>query len=179
LHSPVRHFPACNPRMERESLGHSSGFAPRDYSRRTLRRERALRTGSGPTPSTSSNLLGESHSSQATSCRTISSSHDATALTPQDRRRPPNNDDPAADRLSARGQGQRSHRIRATPFLVSSAGQRARTVLRCGPSEFRVSSAGSTTRPLSLGYTGTRRTRPPQSLVMSSMSEVSKTTGRC
>ena len=51
--SPVRSSPACDPRMEREPLGLSPGFAPRGYPRRTPRRGRSLRTGPGTTPSTS------------------------------------------------------------------------------------------------------------------------------
>jgi hypothetical protein len=50
----------------------SPGFAPRDYSQRTLGRRQALYTGPSPTPSTSSSLLGENHSTQTTSCRTPS-----------------------------------------------------------------------------------------------------------
>ena len=53
--SPVRPSPACNPRMEQESLGISPGFAPRSHPRRTPGRGRSTRTGPGITPLTSIN----------------------------------------------------------------------------------------------------------------------------
>ena len=53
--SPVRPSPACNPRMEREPLGISPGFAPRSHLRHTPGRGRSTRTGPGITPLTSIN----------------------------------------------------------------------------------------------------------------------------
>ena len=44
------------PRVEREPLGLSPGFAPRSHPQRTPGRGRSLRTGPGATPSTSANL---------------------------------------------------------------------------------------------------------------------------
>jgi hypothetical protein len=74
-HSPVRSSPAGNPRMGRGPWALTSGFAPRGYPRRTLRRGQALHTGLGPPFDISrdqSSLPGGIHSSQATSGRNSS-----------------------------------------------------------------------------------------------------------
>ena len=69
--SPVRSFPACNPRMERGSLGISSGFAPRITRNARRGGDESLHTGRAlhlrhhaEPPSVSATA------SQATSCRT-------------------------------------------------------------------------------------------------------------
>ena len=56
LRSPVRPSPACGPRVEREPLGLSPGFAPCGYPQRTPGRGRSLRTGPGTTSPTSADL---------------------------------------------------------------------------------------------------------------------------
>jgi hypothetical protein len=53
----------------------TSGFAPHSCPRRTLRRGQTVHTGLGPTPSTSVDLLGDFHSTQATSRRKCSKQH--------------------------------------------------------------------------------------------------------
>lgn len=58
----------------------TSGFAPRSCPRRTLRRGQTVHTGLGPTPSTSVDLLGDFHSTQATSRRKCSKRQCAAPL---------------------------------------------------------------------------------------------------